>query len=245
MTLYHYTVLRDEDHNLLLQKILKSEEISLRGTYFAKFSDKDYGWIKKYSKKVVKKICEDNNEFYDIDMLDCRPYIISFSPNGKSSYLWKKYGNKGYGMKLAFDGSILINAHATDEEIDCLLPCKYLIKKRNIERNIQKVAQHENLAGWGFFERLKMAVVAMKNHKFEKEEEYRYISLHRDIGTFCQGIFQDYQVSPNEWYKYITFPKNALVGITLGVKTTEKDYQEIREYVKKCGLDPKIVIKNK
>ena len=242
MEMYHYTSLRGDDGDFLLKKILNSQEILLRATYFENFAKEDYKWLKKDSRDVVRRVCEENGQSYDPDMLDCRPYIISFSTNGKSAHLWKKFGCKGKGMILAFDSDKLNEAHATDGSIDCLLPCKYITRKKNMYKRIQSIANHENLTGWPFVDCLKMAVVAMRPMKKEKEEEMRYISLHQTIGTINeQGIYKDYEVTKDEWYKYITFPKDSLVSIILGSKTKEDDYQFVKDYVKQRGLDPNIV----
>lgn len=59
---YHYTKIRNGNINIL-KSIVRKDALHFHSSFFRKYAQQDYQWIRKYSKDIVKRICEEKNGF--------------------------------------------------------------------------------------------------------------------------------------------------------------------------------------
>ena len=263
-TICHYTSICN-DFEPILSSILHPGWIDLRATYYQKFDTDDYMWVKKYKDTIVQEICEEQKQIYINNSFDFKPYIISFCTNSDSEYMWEEYGNQHRGIMFEFDKDTLRKTHHNkifDEpssvELECFCPCLYVDDKdgepnlSDIKSSLLETANRIDDRGegdWNFQNKLELAMNAVKKKKpFEKEEEWRYINLYP---VACMATYNpqskdlcditEPDAPRSEWYKHILFPKNSLIGVTVGSKVSDYNFQSVINYVKKCGFSSEIV----
>lgn len=245
LKLYHYTKIN------ILENIIRTGDINFRATYFKKYSKDDYLWVKNNAKPIIEQICSEKGWKYDPQLLDVKPYIISFCKNPNSTYMWEHYGDNNKGMKLIIDGSLLSNVRHykieggnKQDDMECILPCIYIDSKNDVKQQIITLSQSKILDGWEQDDKLKLAVVALKKkNPFCNEEEFRYIHLYSTImhADFYDGNFyikDDPGPNSDEYNISLLFPKDLLLGIEVGKDVSQEQFDTVRKYLINCGYDP-------
>ena len=265
-SVYHYTSICN-DFEPVLSSILHPDWIDLRATYYLKFNKDDYLWVKNHKDNIIKELCEEKGLDYEEDSFDFKPYIISFCTNGRSDYMWDKYANNQHGVMLEFNQDVLRETHHNElfgkpgtVELDCFCPCLYVDEKggepdlseirSSLLGSVEKIDEC-GIGKWTFQEKLGLAMNAVKKRDpYSKEEEWRYITLYPvasvaqynpDSVDLCDISEPD--APPSEWYKHILFPKEALVGITVGSKVSNYNYKCVKNIAERCGFSPNIIHK--
>lgn len=74
---YHYTKIRNGNINIL-ESIVRKDALHFHSSFFRKYAQQDYQWIRKYSKDIVRSICEEKEWVYDPDNLDFKSLFYQF-----------------------------------------------------------------------------------------------------------------------------------------------------------------------
>ena len=245
MILHHYTKLD------VLFHIVQSEHLEIRGTYFERFNNDDYMWVRKNSEGVVKRICEELKLPYDPDYLSCKPYIISFCKNPDSEHMWEQYGDHHKGVKLVFDQQKMEPVLNSNNDGDGFVPCIYIDDNSEEEIKIQIVDLLYSglLTQYDEDDRMVFLATGIKRKKdFKSEEEIRYVNVFRDVFKWSvsngEPYFEDIEVDKTNWYRFYKFPHDALIQVVVGRDVSEEDYLKAKEHIVKCGYDPKIVCRH-
>lgn len=230
MNLYHYTELKN------LQSILVDNGIFLRAHHYSKYRSGDYAWTKKKVRILIKKICLINGYEYDkTDVLD--PFILSFSNNGKSSLLWRRFGDFNKGIQLVFDKEIILQKANRECNPDVLMDCIYT----NRYRKMRSFLVNE---GWKKYpchsinkiqDDLEEISTFIMKPKFRDENECRYIVPYHKLTHFSNGIIWDENIARGE-YVELMFPKEALIGINIGYKS-KISIDEVKSFLGIKGYD--------
>lgn len=251
--IYHYTKIQNIDG------IIKNDAIRMFSTFFSKYANNDYLWIKNFSKFVVKDICEENKWPYDEDELTLKPYFISCCLDDNSSYMWKKYADDGKGVKIIFNKDLfkscdhlIPNEHGGySDAIEATLPCIYIKDKSSLKQQLLDNIDIEDLRSWDYLDRLRFLASAIKQAKpYKEEKEFRHVHLYSIAFTteYNDGnpYFQDDEgpVEDEDMRITILFPKEMLVGIELGPNTTQEEFRQVQNYIKSIGYSPNIVTRN-
>lgn len=251
---YHYTKIRNGNIKIL-ESIVRNDALHFHSSFFRKYAKQDYQWIRKYSQDIVKSICEENEWVYDPDNLVLNPYFISFCIDKDSNYMWEHYADEGRGMKLILNKELLKCVAHFDPDgygnystsIETVLPCLYINQKDDLKKILLENMHQTELDGWDEFDKLKFLVSSIKQAKpYEEEQEYRHIHLHHIVGRYYYNNGDPYYVDdngPTDKNEFIDmqFPRDILLGIELGPKTTNNDLDYVRQHIINMGYDPRKV----
>ncbi len=250
--IYHYTNIT-KGGTPIVNNIIRKDAIYLYSSYYRKYAEKDYLWIKNCSKDIVENICIENNWSYDKEDLTIQPYFISFCIDADCTYMWENYADNGRGVKIIFDKHILSNCNhhinIKDEQksyaIESSLPCIYINSSEDLKSVLLENIEIPELQCWSYFDRLKFLVSAVKQSRsYKEEQEYRHIHLHPiiSVAKYNEGNFyfqnDNGPTESNNMSIDLRFPKEMLLGIELGCNTTSQDLTNIREHIKSVGYDP-------
>ena len=241
--LYHYTELQ------YLKQIVNPDNICMKATYYKKYNQNDYKWIKTYAEPIVEKICKQLKLEYDPDCLSYSPYIISFSTEPDSKNMWDSFASKGKGLVLKFKREALLqNAHYSNAEL--MIPCSYVKAKdaSKIEEDILKIYKSRDLGMYPEQDKIAFAAIGILPKRYCKQNEVRYVKLCQWVST-VRIVDGEIRVEPHDvqkadWDKErIIFPKDALAGITFGKRVSREKYNEGVEYLIGCGIPKEIISK--
>lgn len=244
MSLYHYTSISN------IEKIVRPDKVDLIATYYQKFAEKDYAWIRTEGKILVKELCEEFGYEYDPYYLAHRPYIISFCTSPYSDYMWSVFGYNSEGATLVLNEQTLCEEASLIENYARIIPCEYinpLSDKQKKKETIMKIASSDYLYDCPNDDRLMFAVMGVMQNKFYEEQEIRYVQIEKLLSTvqYKDGMVQveKYNVPSDKWAKHVHFPKNILERIILGRNVDQYDYDYFKNYLIDCGYNPDIVSK--
>ena len=238
-SLFHYTKLSN------LKEIIKEDSIDFIATFYEKFNQDDYAWIKNNSESIVREICEQNGWRYDPDILSNRPYIISFCKSGSSEYMWNNYGDNGEGIVLEFNQEKLYQEAISTKNYACLIPCEYVnphhSDKESIKQTILKIAQNDLLQENTDADRMIFAVMGIMQNKFHEEMEVRYVQIEEKLATAkCENgiaIIEDYEVPKDKWLRHLIFPKDILEKVVFGRDVCDEDVKTFKDYLCSIGYE--------
>lgn len=246
MSLYHYTSISN------IEKIVRPNIVDLIATYYQKFAEEDYAWIRTEGKILVKELCEEFGYEYDPDYLAHRPYITSFCTSPYSDYMWSVFGENGEGATLVINEQILCEEASLVENYARIIPCEYIDPKSEKQKKkdiIMKIASNDYLYDCPNDDRLMFAVMGVMQNKFYEEQEIRYVQIEKLLSTvhYKDGMVQveKYNVPEEKWIKHLFYPKELIEGIILGKNVDQKDYNYFKNYMIECGYGPDSVLKAK
>ena len=234
MEIYHHTKFEN------LEKIVTMDGLSFRGSYYEEFSDLDYKWTKRIVSRIIECICKQRKVEYD-KTSGFKPIIISFGMEMGSDYMWTKYAQQYSGIQLALNYDVL--AKVAYNNLDYFSKCVYMRKrgrmKRFIERKTHKVESINDIQC-----NLESVSALIKPVRFRQENEVRYI---REYSKLVEVNYENYlkvgdkafiDCIPSEYDKerFVIFPKEALVGISIGNKSIDK-LEVVRELLKERGYE--------
>lgn len=244
---YHYTKYD------VLKNIAKADCVDLIATYYKKYRDDDYEWLRNDASAVVSKICQDNGWDYDAEMLALKPFITCFCTNPNSRYMWEHYGDKDAGVKLILDKELMsrvAHCYGQDENgqkqniggLECMLPCTYIERASDAEATLIKCMQenHFDNGKWSCYEKLALLLASLKMaNPYKNEEEYRYMCLYPVAFTmsYAEGdapTLND-DVIPSSNYLHLFNPKELLLGVELGRNTTKEDLDKAVNHLVENG----------
>ena len=244
MSLYHYTSISN------IEKIVRPNKVDLIATYYQKFAEEDYAWIRTEGKILVKELCEELGYEYDPDYLAHRPYITSFCTCPNSEYMWSVFGDNGEGAVLVINEQILHEEASLVENYARIVPCEYIDPQSDKQKKkdiIMKIASNDYLYDCPNDDRLMFAVMGVMQNKFYEEQEVRYVQIEKLLSTvyYKDGMAQveKYNVPSDKWVKHVYFPKDILKGIIFGKKVDQYDYDYFKNYMLECGYNPDLVCK--
>lgn len=246
MSLYHYTSISN------IEKIVRPNIVDLIATYYQKFAEEDYAWIRTEGKILVKELCEEFGYEYDPDYLAHRPYITSFCTSPYSDYMWSVFGDNGEGATLVINEQILCEEASLVENYARIIPCEYIDPKSEKQKKkdiIMKIASNDYLYDCPNDDRLMFAVMGVMQNKFYEEQEIRYVQIEKLLSTvhYKDGVVQveKYNVPEEKWIKHLFYPKELIEGIILGKNVDQEDYNYFKKYMIECGYSPDSVFKAK
>lgn len=234
MEIYHHTSFEN------LDKIIKQEGLSFRGSYYEEFSDADYKWTKRVVSRMVKRICINRNAYYDEDST-FNPIVISFGKEPDSQYMWERYARQYTGIQFVLDSDI-IQQYAYDK-LDYFTDCKYMRRRGRMKRFIEQFSHDvESIDDVQY--NLEAVSVLIKPVRFEKEQEVRYAHA---FSKLVSVKYKDYLVKGDDAFdkctpkvddseRFVCFPKDALLGIRVGYKSSSR-LDEVKKLLTECGYD--------
>lgn len=234
MLIYHHTKFNT------LEKIITSKGLSFRGSYYEEFCDADYKWTKRVVSRIIEQICKMRNVEYSTEST-FKPIIISFGIEPDSEYMWTKYAQSYSGVQLILDYSIV--AKVALKHLDYFARCRYMYKKGRIKKFIEQTTyQIESIND--IQSNLESVSALIKPVKFKKENEIRYIRAYskldevnyEDYKQKGDNAFIEIVPSENDSERFVCFPKEALVGIAIGYKSSEK-LDTVKGLLKDMGYD--------
>lgn len=234
MEVYHHTKYEN------LEKILKREGLSFRGSYYEEFSDADYKWTKRVVSRIIKRICINQNAYYDEDS-SLSPIIISFGKEPDSQYMWERYARQYTGIQFVLDYDI-IQQYAYDK-LDYFSNCKYMRKRGRMKRLIEQFSYNIECMN-DVQSNLEAVSTLIKPIRFRKEKEVRYA---HEYSKLYKVSYEDFIEKGDNAFKkcipevddderYILFPKDVLLGIRIGYKISNR-LDEIRNLLADYGYD--------
>jgi len=244
MKLYHYTKLTN------IEKIVKPDKVDLMMTYYSKYKESDYLWIRERGKRLVKELCEEYKYEFDPDYLAHAPYIISFCKSSDSDYMWNTFGDGGEGVVLIISEERLSQETSLIDNCSMIVPCMYVSPKSDddiIKKTIKKISSSTYLNNCPDDDRLMFSIMGVLQNKYSDELEIRYVQIEKTVFMFnCIGNslqIKDYEVPKEKWNKIVSFPNNIIEGIILGRNTDQDDLEYCRNYMAGCGYNPNSVIR--
>lgn len=245
--LYHYTSFQT------LFEVVKPDRIIWLAKYYKYFSKNDYEWIRNEARPIIQEICKEYNWWFDPDFPMYRPYIISFCRSKNSKYMWKYFGNEGRGINLIINDEILRNEATLLSKVPALIvPCEYIKKgwtKNSLKKTIVSIANSEYLQSCQDDDRLLYATIGLLKEHFWRQKEIRYVTIEQKIAevNYNDGavVVAPYEVSENQFNKYVDFPKKLLSGVILGKEVPLKDFYMAKDYLINCGYSSDIIRKQK
>ena len=231
--LYHHT--RYE----VLDKIIRQDGIVFKGSYFEKFDNEDYKWTKSKSALIIKRICEEGDYEYCEDSA-YQPIIISFCKEGNSDYMWENYANHNKGVQVISDYKT-ISSFALDK-LDYLGECVYIEDAQEIDDFLMDYLCHlKQICINDHQYNLEALSGFIKKPKYAEESEVRYIhtypyvfKAHPDGKGGC--VFEETKPSEEDKELYVYFPKEALLGISLGCES-EHTLEDIHSLLNDRGYN--------
>lgn len=245
--LYHYSTIEALFNGILVRNPeSENKAISLFATDHRYLNDdKEIRHGCKIMRDIVKKYFrldfdDDSEIFKDTE----RAYIISFSKEKDCIPMWSTYGNRGDGIALGFDASVL------EASLGAIAPCLYSDKdvKKYLMKVLTKLEEYNSpeptqgdMSALGF--RLGYVTCSMipqlKNEFYRYEKEIRFCSRQEvNIGyRYRKNLIIPYSL------QYL--PRIALKKIILGPDLNfEKTKQSIQEYIKSIGFVDVEIIKS-
>lgn len=234
MEIYHHTKYEN------LEKIIKKEGLSFRGSYYEEFSDADYEWTKRVVSRIIKRICINRNAYYDEDS-SFNPIIISFGKEPCSRYMWERYARQYTGIQLVLNSGI-IQQYAYDQ-LDYFTSCNYMRKRGRMKRFIEQFSYNIECIN-DVQLNLEAVSALIKPTRFRKEQEIRYVHAYSRLLSIS---YEDYLEKGNEAFKecvpenndkerYVCFPKDALIGIRIGYNASNK-LEKVKLLLSENGYD--------
>lgn len=233
---YHHTKFEN------LVKIIKSGCIKFRGSYYEKFNYKDYKWTKEYASSIIEKICIDRGHEYTNDS-SFKPIIISFNQEEESDYMWKEYADGYRGIQLVLDYDA-IRAYAK-QHLDYFNECEYMNSKEEIEVFLKgSMDKLEVIAVNDYQSNLEALSGLIKRTDCKQETEIRYVHPYSKMVSVNyeefkekgDGAFCEIKPEEDDEECFVIFPKEILLGITVGYEVSNK-IEEVKYYLQKCGFD--------
>lgn len=220
MKIYHHTKFEN------LEKIVTSDGLLFRGSYYKEFSDADYNWTQRVTSRIIERICKKRKVDYDRDT-SFKPIVISFGIDSNSDYMWTRYACQYSGIQLILDYDII--AQTACNNLDYFGKCVYIRKRGRMKKFIQqKIFSVESINDIQF--NLESVSALIKPTRFKKENEVRYIHAYSNIFEIntedymvtYDKAFVDSTPTEKDEERLVLFPKEALVGIAIGYKSSDK-----------------------
>lgn len=237
MDIYHYTNFN------AMEKILTESGLNFKAFYYSKYGEEDYEWTKKIVTPIIEEICAEKGWYFDIDD-NIDPFFISFCRINNSDYMWECFNRDPSGVALILDRSIIEKQAYKDSSPDAFMDCFYTDSKEEMKsfllglgRNTYIVETINDQQG-----DLKDISTFIIKPKYREEMECRYVIPHRKVIYFSSDENLSEEEIGQMDYKNIVFPKEALVGITIGPQS-EVGTEEVWEILKQNGYSDKIVVK--
>ena len=233
--LYHHTRFDT------LKLILTPDGISFRGSYYDKFDNNDYQWTKREVAPIIKELCESSGEPYDSDS-SFRPIIISFGQEPCSDYMWTHYADDYSGVQIVLDYAE-IKKYALSK-LDYLHECVYMKDKVDMADFLANFTNLEVESVNHMQMNYEAISCLIKRPEFDKEKETRYIHSYPylfsiDYADYLAGKEDSFKEVSSEYDKkehFINLPKSALLGMTVGYKSTDR-LKEVEEHLASCGFN--------
>lgn len=230
--LYHYTTLGALTNGILGKNRQKNEEICLWASDYRYMNDPEE--IKTGQEILQSVLKQKKYQNFQMGGNELDYYFTSFSELADNSYMWKKYGDKGKGVSLGFDASILkqwLCLHNADlrkvNYVNKLCP----IKEDNINIICGNIPRMKNKREWS------------------KEKEYRIIKIeynvqdtdkdNSDKKQFCDDICFRCNNTNGDIIPYfkLYFPLQALKEIYIGPKLNpDKIKDSLTKFLYTCGI---------
>lgn len=237
MNIYHYTSFDSAN------KMLTKEGIKIKAYHYSKYGNDDYEWTKEIVTPIIAEICAEKGWYFDIeDPVD--PFIISFCKTENYDYMWEYFDRDQSGVTLVFDRVIIENHAYKDLNPDAFMDCIYTDNEKEMKSfllgfgwdnyNIETINDQQG--------DLKDISTFIIKPKYREEMECRYVIPHRKVIYFSSDENLSEEEIGQMDYKNIVFPKEALVGITIGPQS-EVGTEEVWEILKQNGYSDKIVVK--
>lgn len=234
MEIYHHTKYEN------LEKIIKQEGLSYRGSYYEEFSDTDYKWTKRVVSRIIKRICKNRKAEYDKDS-SFKPIVISFGKDPISKYMWERYANNFYGIQFIIDYDIIRNYAL--EKLDYFSTCNYVRKRNRMKQFLEKFSYNIDCTN-DIQQNLEAVSVLIKPVRFRKEQEIRYTHAYSKLFSISyenylkkgDKAFEVCIPEENDKERYVCFPKDALIGIRIGYNSSHK-LEEVKLLLSENGYD--------
>ena len=194
------------------------------------------------------------------------PYILSFTKNIFSPYLWENYGDNNAGIVLIFKKSRLYDyCHKFISETGKIRYCgdviyvdvkdDFNIKIEEVVTSLNKDFQLSNDANL----RIEASAFIKSYDSYHKEEEFRLIHGTtncftatpqdpnlRDRGELVNPSvkYRSTNLAQNVPYITIEFPLDFLEGIYIGKNVTAESLSILNEVISNCDLNIKIYRQN-
>lgn len=235
MEIYHHTKYEN------LEKIIKKEGLSFRGSYYEEFSDTDYKWTKEIVSPIIKNICDKHSVEYEEDSSFC-PIVICFGKSSNSDYMWTKYADKYRGVQLILNSS-KIKEYAT-KKLDYFGSCRYLKTQEQMKKFIEAEYVYPIECVNDYQYNMEAISVLIKQPNYEVEEEFRYTHAYSKLFSISyenylkkgDKAFEVCIPEENDKERYVCFPKDALIGIRIGYNSSNK-LEEVKLLLSENGYD--------
>lgn len=229
--IYHYTTFE------CFENMLTDKGINVKAFHYSKYGTLDYGWTVKIVTPIIEEICQEKGWYFDIDdPID--PFFVSFCKVENSGRMWNDFGDNYYGVQLVFNNEVLEKFALKDNNPDVCLDCIYTDEKEDMKafllgKGWESYLVHTVNDKQGDLKDI--SVFILKQCLFY-EQEYRYMIPHYKVihSSYTEG-FSEEIIEPGD-YRYVLFPKDALVGINIGSRS-DVEKKEILDLLEKYGYN--------
>ncbi len=225
-----------------LEKIINIKDVCFRGSYYEKFDKDDYEWTKECVSPIIEKICANRGYEYTKDS-SFKPIIISFNQDARSDFMWTEYADEYRGVQLILDYNAIHNY--AKQNLDYFNECVYIDSQKEMEKYLKgSMYKLEVICKNDYQGNLEALSSLIKRAEFKKETEIRYVHPY---SLMCSITYEDFQEKGDKAFQeiipetddkecYIHFPKEVLLGITIGHKSADK-LENVKCLLQKCGFD--------
>ena len=234
MKIYHHSKYEN------LEKIITKEGLSFRGSFYKEFNATDYKWTQRVVSRIIKRICKQRKVIYEEDS-NFKPIIISFGLDSASDYMWTKYAQEYNGIQLILDSDII--AQVAYSNFDYFARCHYMRKRGRMKKFIEQMTYPIECIN-DIQTNLESVSALIKPLRFKRENEIRYI---RDYSKLVELNYESFMKigdrsfvdcfpSYDDCERYVCFPKEALIGVTIGYKSSEK-LDVVKNILENCNYN--------
>ena len=237
MNIYHYTNFDS------VKSMLTNEGINIKAYHYSKYGDEDYAWTERIVTPIIANICVDKGWYFEVEE-PIDPFLICFCKSENSEYMWEYFNNTPSGVALILNRELIEKHACKDFNPDVFMDCIYTDNREEIRSFLLGLGWNNYIVETINDEQgdLKDISTFIIKPKFREEMECRYVIPHRKITS----ISSDGEVSEEDIgkmdYREVVFPKEALVGITIGPQSDVKP-EEILEILKQNDYNANIEVK--